>query len=164
MTRKTKAEVLDAIWLAIVIGILYLLGAMVFSSSSNAQTRAQLEQRIVAAATSKGIDPNLALAIAEVESQFRVDAIGGLGEIGVFQMRPEFHPVVKGRPMQNIDVAIEYLAHLQAKCAGYGEAFFVCYNYGTARRLKHPTLFPYYAKVRLVMERRKGGYDVATRD
>jgi soluble lytic murein transglycosylase-like protein len=91
------------------------------------------------------------LAIATVESRLNPNAIGAIGEIGLFQLRPEFHSVKRGEIDHNINVATRYLAKLQKQCAHYGDAFFVCFNYGPGRRLKRPKQFPYYIKVMEVM-------------
>src|SRR5690606_31993954 len=102
------------------------------------------------------VDPELALAIAEKESSFNPNAIGSKGEIGLFQLRPEYHDVRPGEVEHNIDVAIRYLAQLQRKCAHYLDAFFICYNLGpNYKRLKHPTKFPYYKQVKAIMNRNK---------
>jgi soluble lytic murein transglycosylase-like protein len=45
-------------------------------------------ETLVNEANRTGIDHCLALAQAEVESQFRHDAVGGAGEIGIFQVLP----------------------------------------------------------------------------
>jgi hypothetical protein len=119
-------------------------------------TREDIEKKIERAALTHGIDPALALAIATVESNLNPEAVGSLGEIGIFQLRPEFHSVVPGQVDHNIEVAVRYLADLKRRCAHYGEAFFVCFNYGTARRLKYPELFPYYRKVNAILEARNG--------
>lgn len=134
---------------ALVVGM-----GFVYSPYAKAQaSRTQIESYIVKSSQKHHVDPRLALAIAEVESGFNPNMVGSLGEVGVFQLRPEFHSVVKGNTKQNIDVAIKYLAHLKRQCGDYGDAFFVCYNYGPSRQLKHPKLFPYYKRVQLALKR-----------
>ncbi len=113
-----------------------------------------VEQQIVQAARHAGVSPSLALAIADVESGGNPNAVGSLGELGVFQLRPEFHSVTKGDTRGNIELGVRYLAALKRQCASYGDAYFVCFNYGTARRLVYPRLFPYYQKVKLALQRR----------
>lgn len=110
---------------------------------------------IVSEARRAGVDPHLALAIATVESNMNPDAIGGMGEVGLFQLRPEYHAVSRGATRSNIRLAMKYLAQLKRQCARYGDAFFVCYNYGPARKLNHPRQFPYYRKVMTVLDRTK---------
>jgi soluble lytic murein transglycosylase-like protein len=48
----------------------------------------RLPETLVNEAQRTGIDHCLAIAQAEVESQFRHDAVGGAGEIGIFQVLP----------------------------------------------------------------------------
>lgn len=43
---------------------------------------------VAARARAHGIDPALALAIAKVESNFRCDAVGRSGELGIMQVKP----------------------------------------------------------------------------
>ncbi len=99
-----------------------------------------------------GIDPKLARAIATVESKLNYRAVGTHGEIGLFQLHPKYHNVTVGSVERNVATAMQYLVQLRIQCSGYGEAWFVCYNYGPRRRLKHPELFPYYRRVIAAME------------
>ncbi len=104
-----------------------------------------------------GIDPDLALAIAEVESKFNPEAIGSLGEIGIFQLRPEFHAVTPGDVRGNARTAMAYLNYVRRVCAPkYGDQFWVCFNLGPYNK-KRPTLetLPYYKKVMSVYQTRK---------
>lgn len=151
-----RDDIIDVIYLSIIAGILFILSSVVFETGAHAQTRLEIERYIVQEAKRNGIDPSLALAIAEVESRFNPHAVGSIGEIGLFQLRPEFHPVVPGRVRHNIRVATQYLAQLKRQCAHYGEAYFVCFNYGPSRKLKYPQLFPYYSKVKAAQVKRQG--------
>lgn len=38
-----------------------------------------------------GFDPNMAIAIAQYESSLNPKAVGAIGEVGLFQLRPEFY-------------------------------------------------------------------------
>jgi soluble lytic murein transglycosylase-like protein len=150
-------------YMVLVYALLVLAWLLMLVDQARAQDLSPVEREIVQSARKNGIDPTLALAIAEVESAMNPDAVGSLGEIGLFQLRPEFHPVVKGATRYNIDVATKYLAQLQRRCGHYGDAFFVCFNYGSARRLKYPRLFPYYLKVKAVQARRQSDSHVIAR-
>lgn len=138
---------------ALIVLMAFFLGFAV-SFDANAQTKTEIERIIVQSANAHGINPKLALAIAEVESRMNPNAIGKIGEIGLFQLRPEFHQVEGGNVRLQANAAMRYLAHLKRECSQYGDAYFVCFNYGPTRPLKHPRLFPYYKKVSLVMARR----------
>jgi len=104
-----------------------------------------IKQQIRVSAKKYGIDPQLALAIAAVESSFNPNARGKLGEIGLFQTMP-------GTCKQpGTDCALRLLKTYKTACKDLGDAWFICYNNGPHRRPKHPKLFPYYKKVKLAM-------------
>jgi len=128
-----------------ILGLLLVFGCG--AGHADKPTRDEIVEYITVAAVNENVDPKLALAIALVESELNPGALGGLGEVGVFQLRPEFHPVVKANVQHNVTVAVKYLAQLKTRCGKYGDAFFVCFNYGCARHLNHPRKFPYYVKV-----------------
>lgn len=97
-----------------------------------------------------GVCPKLAVAIAKTESGLNPYVIGDLGEIGLFQLRPEFHDVKLGNIRYNIEIAIRYLKYIESRCQSkYGEAWFICYNTGPNRSnlVQYPLEFPYYKKV-----------------
>lgn len=48
-----------------------------------------IEALIVSISLSMGFDPNIALSVAKVESKLNPSAVGKIGEIGLFQLRPE---------------------------------------------------------------------------
>lgn len=162
-----KKTLYDTALLALIFGLLHILSTVMFAEDVEAQqlSRGEIELLITKSALRNGVDPDLALAIVEVESKFNVNAVGSIGEIGLFQLRPEYHRVQRGRAKENIETGVRYLAHLQRLCGDYGDAFFVCFNYGPARKLKHPRLFPYYKKVKQAQYRRQAPQNViATRD
>ncbi len=96
------------------------------------------------------IDPDLVYAIAKVESSLNPNAIGKKGEVGLFQLRPEFHDVRYGDYKHNTEVAIKYLAYVKRRCQSkYKHAWFICFNTGPNRTnlVKNPEQFAYYRKV-----------------
>jgi soluble lytic murein transglycosylase-like protein len=151
----------ETTWLVIVYVLLFVVWLLLFTDHARAESTEQIQHAIVQASVRHGVDPALALAIAEVESKFNVNAVGSLGEIGVFQLRPEFHHVRRGATTQNIEIGVKYLAQLKRRCGSYGDAFFVCFNYGTARKLKYPHLFPYYVRVKEAQMRRSNTHVIA---
>lgn len=111
-------------------------------------SNADYTEKIIDTAVEHNLDPKLVLSIAMVESGMNPNAVGGLGEIGLFQLRPEYHDVERGKPYKNIKVGIKYLAKIKELCeAKYGDAWFVCYNTGPYKTLKRPFDFIYYKKV-----------------
>lgn len=107
-------------------------------------------QLIFTLALQGGIDPHLALAIAQTESQLDQSKIGALKEVGTFQVRPEYSTKNLHNLKENIKEGIRILKSAQKSCK-HKEAmqWIVCYNAGNTggSRLKHPQLFPYYVKV-----------------
>lgn len=100
-------------------------------------------------------NPSIALSVAYTESTYNPKAIGGQGEIGLFQVKPQYAlgytRAQLFNPEINIRVGITRLKEEQKYCThrGYLE-WLTCYNMGrtAARKLKHPSLFPYVVKVR----------------
>jgi soluble lytic murein transglycosylase-like protein len=102
-----------------------------------------------------GIDPNISLAVAKVESNLNPNVIGSLGEVGVFQVRPEyvkeFSKDQLKTPEINIMVGIKKLAEAKKMCSNMkNKGWLTCYNSGVekAKTYKHPELHKY---VKLVM-------------
>lgn len=134
--------------------LLALIIILVMSASAEAQTRHQIELMIKDAALANNIDPKLAIAIAQVESGLNPKAVGGLGERGTFQLRPEYHKHVEGDTRANIFTAVAYLAEVKRLCEPkYGEAWLIGYNLGPhyQKPIRYPTLFPYFLKVKRAM-------------
>jgi soluble lytic murein transglycosylase-like protein len=104
------------------------------------------------------VDPNVALSVAAVESNFNTEAVGSIGELGVFQIRPEFYPMFTKKqiksPETNIMLGIQKIAAYQKTCHHKEDlTYLICYNYGpaNARKVKNPHLFPYVKKVKAEM-------------
>lgn len=62
-------------------------------SISTVVSHAGTKEDIARVAYDMGEDPLLLQAIAKVESSFNPKARGKIGEIGLFQIRPEYHPI-----------------------------------------------------------------------
>lgn len=99
------------------------------------------------------IDPNLAAAVIQTESSFKHDAVGAIGEVGLFQVRPEFSPHTAEElfdPEINIKEGLRILSEAKQRCPHKeNKKFVVCYNAGIsgARKIQNPEEFPYYKKV-----------------
>jgi len=78
-----------------------------------------------------------ALAVAQVESAFNPKAVGSLGELGLFQVRPEYHgPVSKVIPKQ-INQAVLIMKRAKSMCyESLQHDWFVCFNRGIRGGLK----------------------------
>lgn len=129
---------------------------MVMCMTAHAQTRQEIITTITLASIAGGVDPDVAIAIATVESGLNPKARGALGEVGVFQLRPEFHNVVPGSPNHNVLIGVAYLVQLKTKFSPkYGDAWFVLFNYGPNKPPKNPRDTKYYRKVTKEIERLK---------
>jgi len=104
---------------------------------------------IVQEATRQGLDPQVALSIAMIESSMNPNAVGPIGEIGLFQIRPEFSKLprialfdVKTNVREGIAILIRYkkLCPMQDKFT-----YVICFNNGL-RHPKYPLLHPYYKR------------------
>lgn len=105
---------------------------------------------IVKYSTHYQVDPTIALAVAERESNFQHHRIGSLGEVGVFQLRPEFFPKDAAMLERNVKYGVKFLAFVKANCVHQIEnTWIVCYNVGItgAKKIRYPLLFPYYKEV-----------------
>ena len=106
--------------------------------------------KIQSSAERHGIDPKLAVAIAQTESNLDPCKIGDLGEYGLFQLRPEFHKTKLCDVDNHIETAVKYLVYVRKRCLKrYGDAWFICFNTGPNRKhvIKEPKQFRYYIKV-----------------
>ena len=90
------------------------------ASLSETSSRQAIEQLVVERAVTLGFPPDLALAVARVESNFDPDAVSDAGAIGVMQIMPRTGLLEFGLDRrslfdarQNIDAGISFLQALQ---------------------------------------------------
>jgi soluble lytic murein transglycosylase-like protein len=91
-----------------------------------------IQQQIVAAATSVGVDPAIALAVAQRESNFNQGALGSSGEVGMFQLMPATAASLGVNPYdatQNIQGGVAYLAQMYGIFGDWNDAL-AAYNWG----------------------------------
>ena len=100
------------------------------------------------------LDPVLVEAIVRTESQYDYTATGGIGEIGLMQMRHEYlkNPKKYYNPYQNLKEGIARLAELKRLQKQLGPYWFVAWNMGVTGALKYHKKhgiknFPYGKKV-----------------
>lgn len=124
-------------------------------------TKLMIVKMITVYALKYGVDANVAISVAAVESQFNPNAIGITHDLGVFQLNPKSFPeYTKAQlldPKTNIELGVKYLAKVKKECNHQeGITWLVCYNYGNknAKKVKHPMLFPYVKKVQLAINER----------
>jgi soluble lytic murein transglycosylase-like protein len=86
---------------------------------------------IIAEAQRQGVDPALALEVANRESGFSQNAVGAKGEVGVFQLLPSSFPGVNIWDLQtNIATGVGYLAAMLGQFNGDQTAALAAYNWG----------------------------------
>ncbi len=107
-------------------------------------------------AVTNELDARLLAAVVATESRFNAKAVGGVGELGLMQIRPEFHLLQiknmedRKRKLASIDhnlsVGAKYLKGLKTVFyAQYGDyRWLEQYNQGPNKR---PKKFPYTKKV-----------------
>lgn len=103
-----------------------------------------------------GIDERIVAAVAAVESSFKPKAIGGLGEVGLLQLRPEFHAVhlpAEARKQylmdidNNIGTGAKYLAGLKTVFETRYSKLMWIEHYNRGPNAKTPKTYPYAKKV-----------------
>ena len=134
--------------------LLFVSGILLFFILAHSTCgRSDIVQNIRKEAIKQGVDPNIAVAVAKVESNFDQTKLGSKGEIGMFQIMP-YH--AKGEDLWNISlnirIGVALLKNASYICQDMGQAWVVCYNNGIHRRPKYPQLHPYYKKVMEAMK------------
>lgn len=105
-----------------------------------------VQSTITQTAIENGIDPNLALAVAEVESGLNPKAKGKAGEIGLFQLHPRFFPNASFNVKKNSELGIRHLIYWQEHCPTKTKLTWInCFNRGT-KPVVNPKTTPYYKK------------------
>jgi soluble lytic murein transglycosylase-like protein len=97
---------------------------------------AQVMALIVSAAQSAGVNPQLALALAQQESGYNQSKIGAAGEVGVFQLLPSTAADLGVNPYdlnQNIRGGIVYLKKQLDRFNGNVAMALAAYNAGPSR-------------------------------
>ncbi len=95
-----------------------------------------VQDMIVSTATAAGVDPQLALSVAQRESGFNQNARGAAGEVGVFQLMLSTAAGLNVNPYdlsENISGGVKYLANLLAQFAGDAAKALAGYNWGQGR-------------------------------
>ena len=95
--------------------------------------KGRVKNKIIDEAIRQGVDPNLALGIAETESQFSQSARSGAGAIGVFQLMPETAKGLNVDPYDeddNIRGGIKYIKQLLEMYDGDEKKALAAYNWG----------------------------------
>jgi soluble lytic murein transglycosylase-like protein len=125
-------------------------------------TKAALIAYITITAQQHGLDPDLALAVAEHESHFRTTATSHKGAIGIFQImphvQPHLTPVQIRDPATNVKLGVQMLVEFRKICVHKKDLqWLTCYNAGPtgAKRIKNPAKFIYVTEVAKILKRIK---------
>ena len=146
--RKRRQNADDKFLLAICAMLLSIL--LCYSTCS----KADMVEMITKEAICQHFDPEIAIAVATVESGLNQNAIGKAGEIGVFQILPRTAPGANLFDLKtNIYWGIRHLKYWQRVCPTVeGISFVNCYNSGF-RKPRYPFLRPYVQKVAFAIRR-----------
>jgi soluble lytic murein transglycosylase-like protein len=95
----------------------------------------QIQSLITTTAIAKGVDPNLALAVAQAESSYDPNARSKAGAMGVFQLMPStarsYGVTDPYDPAQNINAGVTMLADLNRQYNGDLPSILAAYNWGS---------------------------------
>lgn len=130
--------------------VLFVLGC----SQANAVTVEEIKSTIVAQALELGIDPALALSIAQVESNFKMEARSHCGAVGVFQLMPTTAKKIGINPyslVENIKGGLKYYL-MMYKMFGSVELALAAYNAGPGNVKKYGTIPPFGETQRFVQK------------
>lgn len=102
-----------------------------------------IARAIIQESAKHSLDPYFVMAVIAGESSFNPDQVGGVGEIGLMQIRPTTGEWVaklgdmkwKGskslyEPVTNIKLGVFYLSWLRNKFEGHGQLYLAAYNMG----------------------------------
>lgn len=103
----------------------------------------KVAQSIIDVSHQHGFDPVLVMSIIQTESSFNPEMIGGVGEIGLMQIRPATAEWMAGKvgirwsgekalldPLYNIRIGVAYLAWLREYFDSHARLYLAAYNMG----------------------------------
>lgn len=109
----------------------------------------KITQMIISQAQKYDFDPAFILAIIQTESNFDPTVVGGVGEIGLMQIRPETAAWIAKKenikwsgkkslfdPIQNVKIGVAYVAFLRDYFEGSAGKYLSAYNVGPGKLKK----------------------------
>ena len=116
-------------------------------SHGGASDRGRVEDAVAKAAVEHGVDADLLLAVAEVESGLRPDAVSSKGALGVMQLMPataaRMGVADALNPDENIDGGARYLREQIDRFGGDLSLALAAYNAGPEAVSRHGGVPPY---------------------
>lgn len=107
----------------------------------------EIAKMVQVASQKYGVDPKLALAVAQTESNMTADAVSSAGAVGVMQLMPETARAMGVRnvydPRENIDGGVKYLKQMLTTFNGDIEKAVAAYNAGPGAVTKYAGVPPY---------------------
>jgi hypothetical protein len=105
------------------------------------------------------VSPYITQAVVHVESSFKADAVGAVGEQGLMQLRPEYFGADEldlFDPEVNLTLGVQNLRRLKEQCrdvaerSGWKRGWVICHNTGPTggKRLQEPHEHEYLKKVK----------------
>jgi soluble lytic murein transglycosylase-like protein len=111
------------------------------------ETPRSLREVAAEAARRHGVDPELVLAVVDVESAFRTDAVSPKGALGLMQLMPATAAALGVTdpfdPAQNLDAGARHLRALLLAHDGDLEKALAAYNAGSEAVRRHGGVPPY---------------------
>jgi len=140
------------------ITIVFLLCSKSFAASVSVD---EVKTAIVKHAVELGVEPELALSIAKVESQFKHNMKSPYGAVGVFQLLPSTARAIGTDPYclnGNIRGGLTYYK-MMYKMFGSTELALAAYNAGPTLVKKHNNSIPPYKETQKFVEKIMAEYD-----
>lgn len=121
------------------------------STTGNSASSSSIAKMVQVAANKYGVDPKLAMAVAEAESGLSQEAVSSVGAVGVMQLMPEtasslgVHNI--NDPRENIDGGVRYLKQMLTTFDGDVTRAVAAYNAGP-QAVKNYNGVPPYSETR----------------
>lgn len=107
----------------------------------------EIAKMVQVASQKYGVDPKLALAVAQTESNMTADVVSSAGAVGVMQLMPDTARAMGVRnvydPRENIDGGVKYLKQMLTTFNGDIEKAVAAYNAGPGAVTKYAGVPPY---------------------
>lgn len=120
-------------------------------SKLTATGSSDIAKMVQVAANKYGVDPKLAMAVAEAESGLSQDAVSAVGAVGVMQLMPDTATALGVRnindPRENVDGGVRYLKQMLAAFDGDVTKAVAAYNAGP-QAVKNYNGVPPYSETR----------------